>query len=364
MNHVCTCKNAKRSLTLFMPGMATTYASVVDYCATDKAWQASPADDRLTVTLGECTGFHSIVEVVNFLRTLLDESLMRAISAAWVDPMLPKPLTPDELLLKAVPLVTMVTQDSGPLLGLLKENRLTTAFQPIFQAGTLDLWGYECLMRGTTADGKPVYPNEIIAWAQQEQLVFMLDRVCRETHLRNAGRVGIPKHAMLLINFMPTAIYQPAFCLQTTIAAAKAADIDPSRIIFEVVEQYEVPDRDHLAHILNYYREHGYRVALDDLGSGYAGLSLLADLDPDMVKIDRELVAKAVKSPTHRAVVDALIRIGKDTDKLVLAEGIETADEMRLMTHLGVDLLQGYYLGKPNAVPATEPLCATLKMAG
>ncbi|MDB5324720.1 MAG: yjcC 1, partial [Phycisphaerales bacterium] len=169
--------------------------------------------------------------------------------------------------------------------------------------------------------------------------------------------------SMLLINFMPTAIYKPEFCLQTTMAAAKQADIDPSRIIFEVVEQYEVPDRDHLANILNYYRDHGYRVALDDLGSGYAGLSLLADLDPDLIKIDRELVSRSVKSPTHRAIVDALVRIGRDTDKTVLAEGVETADEMRLMTHLGVDLLQGFYLGKPAAVPATEPLCPALKLA-
>jgi EAL domain-containing protein (putative c-di-GMP-specific phosphodiesterase class I) len=212
-------------------------------------------------------------------------------------------------------------------------------------------------MRGRGEDGKMISPAQIIEWAHQEQLVFMLDRVCRETHLRNAGLANIAPHANLLINFMPTAIYKPAFCLQTTMAAAKEAGIDPSRIIFEVVEQYEVPDRDHLSNILSYYRQHGYRVALDDLGSGYAGLTLLADLDPDLVKIDRELVAKSVKSPTHRAVCDALVRIGRDTDKLVLAEGIETADELQLMRLMGVDLLQGFYLGKPAAIPATEATC-------
>jgi EAL domain-containing protein (putative c-di-GMP-specific phosphodiesterase class I) len=356
MNHVCTCKNAKRTLMLWMPGLATTYGKVVDYAATDKAWRASPGENCVEVTLGECTGFHTIVEVMNFLRTLLDESLVRAITATWVDPMPTKPLTPMDLLAKAAPLVAMAAQDSGPLLSLLKENRLTTHFQPIFKAARLELWGYECLMRGQGSDGKMISPAQIIAWAQQEQLIFMLDRVCRETHLRNAGRAGIRKDAMLLINFMPTAIYQPAYCLQTTMAAAREADIDPARIVFEVVEQYEVPDRDHLAGILHYYRDHGYRVALDDLGSGYAGLNLLADLDPDLIKIDRDLVSKAVKSPTHRAVVDALIRIGHDTDKLVLAEGVETAEETELMRNLGADLLQGFYLGKPAAVPATEPL--------
>ena len=362
MNHVCTCKNAKRSIRLYMPGLTTTYANVLAYCETDKAWQSSPADNCVTVTLGECTGFHSIVEVVNFLRTLMDESLVRAISAAWVDAMLPTPLTAAELLTKPAPLVTLVTEDSGPLLDLLKSNRLTTHFQPIFQAGSMALWGYECLMRGTTADGQKLSPATIIQWAQQEQLIFMLDRVCRETHLRNAGLAGLPKHAALLINFMPTAIYKPEFCLQTTMAAAKQADIDPSRIIFEVVEQYEVPDPEHLRGILQYYRDHGYRVALDDLGSGYAGLELLADLEPDLVKIDRDLVSKSVKSMMHRSVVGALVQIGHDNDKLVLAEGIETADELRLMTHLGCDLMQGFYLGKPAAVPATEPLCPPVEV--
>lgn len=363
MNHVCTCKNAKRTLMLWMPGLTTAYSKVVEYAARDKAWTIAADEHRVSVTLGECTGFHSIVEVMNFLRTLLSESRVRAITAAWVDPMLPQPLSSTELLAKAAPLVAMAAQDSGPLLSLLKDGRLMTYFQPIFRAGSQDLWGYECLMRGQAEDGTLISPAQIIAWAQQEQLIFMLDRVCRETHLRNAGRAGIRQDAMLLINFMPTAIYQPAYCLQTTMAAAKEAGIDPSRIIFEVVEQYEVPDRDHLAGILKYYRDHGYRVALDDLGSGYAGLNLLADLDPDLIKIDRDLISKAVKSPTHRAVVDALIRIGHDTDKLVLAEGVETAEETQLMTNLGADLLQGFYLGKPAARPAMEPLQPTLKLA-
>jgi hypothetical protein len=90
MNHVCTCKNAKRSLMLFVPGLGTTYASVLAYCATDASWEAVPAENRLCVTLGECKSFQSVTEVVNFLRTLLDESLVRAIAAAWVDPMAPR----------------------------------------------------------------------------------------------------------------------------------------------------------------------------------------------------------------------------------------------------------------------------------
>jgi EAL domain-containing protein (putative c-di-GMP-specific phosphodiesterase class I) len=191
----------------------------------------------------------------------------------------------------------------------------------------------------------------------------MLDRVCRETHLRNAGKAVIPDHAKLLINFMPTAIYKPEYCLQTTMAAAREARIAPDRVVFEVVEQYEVKNPHHLRSILQFYQKHGFRTALDDLGSGYAGLNLLADLNPDLLKIDRELISKAVSSTMHRAVCEALVRMGTQTGKIVLAEGIETVDELRMMIAMGCDLLQGYYLGKPAALPATEPLNTAYRLA-
>jgi EAL domain-containing protein (putative c-di-GMP-specific phosphodiesterase class I) len=249
-----------------------------------------------------------------------------------------------------------VDGDSSPLMSMLRERRIETWFQPIFTAQTLDLWGYECLMRGRDLEGKLVSPGAIIGWAKQEQLVFMLDRVCRETHLLTAGRMNLPTHAKLLINFMPTSIYQPEYCLQTTMAAAKKGNLDPSRIIFEVVESEEVADHSHLTKILDYYRANGYGVALDDLGSGYAGLSLLADLNPDLIKIDRELISKSTTSKIHRSICESLVRIGKETGKLVLAEGVEKVEEMELMRAAGVDLFQGFLFGKPNAVPATMPL--------
>lgn len=352
MNHVCTCKSAKRILSLTFPELPERYADVLSYCDTDPFWRAELQDNRIDVTVGDCSGFNGVADVSNFLATFVESPRLEDISGRW-----------SGSAEQAVPLAKFVSHDSSQLLPILRQNRIETFFQPIFAAGGLDLWGYECLMRARDDAGKLISPAQLINWAQQEQLIFMLDRVCRETHLRSAGKVNLPAHAKLLINFMPTAIYQPAFCLQTTMAAAREANIEPSRVIFEVIEQWEVTDRQHLRNILQYYREHGFGTALDDLGSGYSGLSLLADLNPDLIKIDRELVNRSVDSALHRSICAALVRIGHETGKLVLAEGIESADEMNVMISIGADLFQGFYLGKPAAIPATTPVNAGLRLA-
>ena len=211
-------------------------------------------------------------------------------------------------------------------------------------------------MRGRALDGSLVSPATLLDWAHQEHLTFMLDRVVRELHLRAAGRLHVPDHCQFLVNFLPTAIYRPDFCLATTVRAARESGIAPERIIFEVVETEKMADHDHLRRILAHYREKGFRVALDDVGSGYSGLSLLGDLDPDMIKIDRELVRKAAESATHRGICASLVGLGRDHGHLVLAEGVETEAEWRVMEELGVDLFQGFLFGRPSPIPALTAL--------
>lgn len=354
MPHDCHCQTGKRTLILTAADLKSGYGELLAFAATAK-WSIDLKLQQVGVPISGCGQFTGVVDIVNFLRAILSAEQLKNLSAAWA-------LVggAEELAAvtsrRAVPILSMVESDSSPLMTMLRERRIETAFQPIFNASDLSLWGYECLMRGKDAEGKSVSPATIIAWARQEQLIFMLDRVCRETHLLNAGKANLPPHAKLLINFMPTSIYQPEYCLQTTMAAARKGNLDPSRIIFEVVESEQVADHGHLSRILDFYRANGYGVALDDLGSGYAGLSLLADLNPDLIKIDRELISKSTTSKIHRSICESLVRIGKETGKMVLAEGVEKVAEMELMRAAGVDLFQGFLFGKPSATPATESL--------
>jgi EAL domain-containing protein (putative c-di-GMP-specific phosphodiesterase class I) len=313
-------------------------------------WRAHPEFGAVRAELGPGQRFASVADVVNFLRGVLDPGRLAALRAGWAARRQPLE-TQLAGLLHAEPLLALAPADSSPLLGMLQERRLETWFQPVVEAAGGAIWGFECLVRGRTAAGELVPPGQMIAWSRQENLTFMLDRVCRETHLRNAAKLLAGRDVHLLINFLPTAVYDPEFCLASTVAVARAGGIAPERIIFEVVETEKVADTDRLRAILDFYRRGGFRVALDDLGSGYSGLSLMADLNPDLIKIDRHLIARSVGSPIHRSICESLVRLGKDNGKLVLAEGVETIEEKRLLDGMGVDLFQGYLFGRPDPVP-------------
>ena len=345
----CECRTGARRLVVLARSLEE-YPELVELGAMPGCTLHRPLE-AVAMDLAEGSTWAGVADAAAFLRAVLDEARFAALRAAWVEPA----RTLEEQVVKLIHaerLADLAPVDSSPLAALLAERRLETWFQPIFWAGTLELWGYECLARGRGADGSVVGALDLLGWARQENLTFMLDRVLRETHLKSAGAAAVPEHCSFLLNFLPTAIYRPEFCLATTLRAAREAGLEFDRVLFEVVETDRVADRDHLRRILSYYREQGFRVALDDVGSGYAGLTLLADLDPDLIKIDRELVRKAVASSFHRGICASLVKLGQDNGEMVLAEGVETEAEWEVMESLGVNLLQGYLFGRPDPVPA------------
>ncbi|MEM6710199.1 MAG: EAL domain-containing protein [Pseudomonadota bacterium] len=272
--------------------------------------------------------------------------------ACWVDDATPLAVQLPQLA-KAQPFTEWLSSAASPLLEILEAGRLETWFQPVFARDKLDLWGYECLVRARTSDGNLVAPDTLFSWAREDQLLFMLDRVCRETHIGNAAQANHRPDLNFLINFLPTVIYQPEVCLETTFAAARKAQINPRQIIFEVVESEQVNDTEFLRSILETYRAAGFRVALDDIGAGAAGLDLLAELTPDILKIDRSLVRRSSESEAHAAVCRTLVALGHELDRAVIAEGIETEAQYEHFHNLGVDLFQGFLFGRPSVTPPT-----------
>lgn len=350
----CDCKSDRRAFVILSRGLSASYPDLLE-CAAGMGWEYFPELEAVLIHVGADTPWSGIAEVINFLRGVFrQETTFEGLRAAWVDP--DRPLAEQMFsLIHAEPLPGMATADSTPLAEILKSRRVETWFQPVIEARTGGVWGFECLMRGRTEQGELVGAPRMLEWARQERLTFMLDRVCREVHLENAGRLGAGTPYRFLINFLPTAVYQPEFCLQTSLAAARRSGIAPRRIIFEVVETEKVTDSEHLRKILEFYRKSGFGVALDDVGSGYAGLTLLGDLRPDLVKIDRELVTKAAGSKFHRDICAALTTLARENGRLVLAEGVETAGEKAVMDELGVDLYQGYLFGRPGPALDTTP---------
>lgn len=349
----CECRTDARRLVVLAPGLEG-YPEL-EALGGDPGWTLHRPLEALSVEVGGAAFWSGVSEVAAFLRALLDPARFDALKAAWAEP--GKPLEAQVVkLIHAERLADMAPLDSSELAMLLRDARIETWYQPIFWSGTLEVWGYECLMRGRAGDGRLIGAPELLGWARQEHLVFLLDRTVREAHLTNAGSVTLPPGCHLLVNFLPTTIYRPEFCLATTVRAARASGLDFDRIVFEVVETDRVADREHLRHILDFYRREGFKVALDDVGSGYSGLALMGDLDPDLIKIDRELVQKSVTSPFHREICASLVKLGQDAGELVLAEGVETEAEWRTMEALGVNLFQGYLFSPPAPLPVTEAL--------
>ncbi|RKG71845.1 EAL domain-containing protein [Corallococcus terminator] len=242
-------------------------------------------------------------------------------------------------------------QQSGWLVDMLAESRLTSFFQPIVHAqDTSFVFAHEALMRGRDRDGSLVSPARMLDTAREADLLFQLDLAARTTAIREAVRHQLRTH--LFINFTPTAIYDPAFCLRSTVAAIREAGIPPAHVVFEIIESDRAANAEHLRSIVDFYREAGFKVALDDLGAGYSSLNLLHQLRPEYMKLDMELVRGVHADPYKASIVQKLLEIACQLGIQTVAEGIETPEELSWVRRHGVDFVQGYLIAKPSAVPA------------
>jgi EAL domain-containing protein (putative c-di-GMP-specific phosphodiesterase class I) len=254
-------------------------------------------------------------------------------------------------LLNMTSMATFVArQQGGWLLELLEKERLVSFFQPIVDTrDPSHVVAYEALLRGRDEDGGLIPPFRLFAHAKTADLLFHLDRAARVSAIRCAHRQAID--STIFINFTPTSVYDPEFCLRTTVAAIEAANLTPARIVFEVIESEQVHETGHLLKILAFYRDHGYRVALDDLGAGYGSLNLLHQLQPDFIKLDMDLVRNVHADPYKREITKNLLQLAKQLGVTSIAEGVETVDEWQWLAEHGADLIQGYLFAKPAEVP-------------
>ena len=230
---------------------------------------------------------------------------------------------------------------------IIENHSLTAYFQPIIDIQTNKIFAYETLTRGVLPNGELMYPDVLFAKSERNDMNFTLDRMCRETALKTTAVKKID--AKVFINFIPTSIYDPEFCLASTVKWAKQLEFDPKNIVFEVVETQNVKDKEHLKTILNYYRKEGFLIALDDVGEGYSSLNMIIDIKPDIIKFDRNIIENIDKNPMKQSIYKALRGICVDNGIKILAEGVETPYELEKVKEIGVDYAQGYYFARPSA---------------
>ena len=222
------------------------------------------------------------------------------------------------------------------------------AYQPIVDLVSNSVWAHEALVRGPDGQGAGWVLGQV-----NEDNRYRFDQACRVKAIKTAAALGMDSR--LSINFLPNAVYKPEVCIRTTLEAARSHNFPVERIVFEVTEGERVEDGPWLATILREYQRCGFLTAIDDFGAGYAGLTLLADFRPDIIKLDMALVRGVDGCRSRQAIARGLLRICQELDITVIAEGVETRGECDFFRHEGVALMQGYLFGRPAFRARTAP---------
>jgi EAL domain-containing protein (putative c-di-GMP-specific phosphodiesterase class I) len=215
------------------------------------------------------------------------------------------------------------------------------AFQPIVSVKDQMIVAHEALARGPRGEPAVSVLNQV-TWENRHSF----DQECRARAIEQAASLAMRES--LSINFIPNAVANPRLCIQRTLRTAAECDFDLSRLIFEVTESEKLVDVEMLVKIFREYRKIGIRTAIDDFGAGYAGLNLLARFQPDIVKIDIDLIRDIDANMPKQIIVENIVSLCNKLGIVALAEGIETVAERDFLVSIGIDLMQGFLFARPS----------------
>ena len=233
------------------------------------------------------------------------------------------------------------------------DRLLTPVFQPIYSMKTGRILGYEGLVR-PRADAGFANASALFVAAEATGHTVELDMASLDAVLAGARNLD-PAH-YLSVNLSPRSLESDAFKPRELLAMARRRDIDASRIVLELTEREAVEDLSRLRASLDLLRSHGVRIAADDVGAGNAGLRLLRELQFDIIKIDLSLVQAGAADDPAEAVLRALRELARQRGQTIVAEGVETPDQLLAVIELGFEAAQGYLLHRPGPALDAKPL--------
>jgi EAL domain-containing protein (putative c-di-GMP-specific phosphodiesterase class I) len=238
---------------------------------------------------------------------------------------------------------TQAATQQATLDQLFGEAQLRIALHGIHDAAAPErLIGHEALMRGPR--GTP-YESPPLAFAMAATLNLLERLDCRCINMAAA----IPTDGLLFINVHPRTIVAHEEFWASIGRFGTTTARRPEQVVFEVVEHTPAQESD-LPRALRELRALGFKIAVDDLGEGAAGLRRLVEVAPDFAKIDRFFVDGIDRDHRRRAIVDAVVRIGAQLQTRIIAEGVEREEERKVLVDLGVELAQGWLFGRPEEV--------------
>ncbi|MCP2073897.1 UNVERIFIED_ORG: diguanylate cyclase (GGDEF)-like protein [Pseudomonas lini] len=243
------------------------------------------------------------------------------------------------------------TEQLSALSSILAQSGLHSLFQPIICLSERRIVGYEALTRGPS--NSPLHsPIALLSVARQAGRLSELELACRRSACQRFNEQKLP--GKLFLNVSPESLLESSHQTGRTLQLLQDFGIAPSQVVIELTEQTPIDDFQLLQTALHHYRAMGFSIALDDLGAGYSSLRLWSELRPDYVKIDRHFIDGIHQDALKREFVGSILKIARASRAQVIAEGIELPEELAVLIEMGVDLVQGYLLARPQEQPSKD----------
>jgi EAL domain-containing protein (putative c-di-GMP-specific phosphodiesterase class I) len=242
----------------------------------------------------------------------------------------------------------------------LERRLVSTLFQPIIDSPAGEVAGYEALSRGP----KGSYlegAESLFGFAERAGMLGEIELLCFERALESARSLGHVPTLFLNLSFLGLDFLETEAGGLARLVSESAWT--PDRCVLEITERTCAENPGRIRKRVAALREQGFRIAIDDMGTGYSSLHVVADLQPDFIKLDQMLVRDLANEPIKRNLVSAIMGFAQSSSTRVIAEGVEREDEVEALRELGVDLLQGFFFGYPVSAEAIATRAETSNAA-
>ncbi len=234
---------------------------------------------------------------------------------------------------------------------IIKKEQLTTYFQPIMDIQNGCCLGYEILNRPPFSEWFP-HTDAFYQYIGTTNQVFAVELFCRELSFKRYCEAyeqsAVGSSCNVFINVHPEVLGDTNYRSGETIRQLKRHGLKPEQIVFELTEKQAVEDFEAFERVLSNYRDQGFRIAIDDVGTGYSSLKAIVSLKPEFIKLDRSIVQHIDSRPDQQHIVHMLQDFAKSSGTHIIAEGIEYPEELAFLQQQGISYGQGYALGRPS----------------
>jgi EAL domain-containing protein (putative c-di-GMP-specific phosphodiesterase class I) len=251
------------------------------------------------------------------------------------------------------------------LQGLMQTEKINSFFQPILSLESGSTIGFEVLNRPQSSSLFPT-TEQFYDYVGKSNKAFMVEHFLRklsfERFTEQIKDNRDHKDQLMFLNIQTQILADPNFRSGITLELLKKHHLSPYQIVLELTEKESISNSDQFERAIDHYQQQGFRIAIDDAGTGYNSLQTLVRVKPEFIKLDKSLIRNIDKHPKQQYLVELLLEFALQSDTSIIAEGIETVSELMLLKKLGLHLGQGYALGKPmpqlcdGHLPLSEPI--------